>query len=56
MAPFKANEAARTVRAMAPGTLPAWLRLLAETDLALKSSRRPAQAVLETMLIEMCRG
>jgi DNA polymerase III subunit delta len=56
MAPFKANEAARTVRAVAPGTLPAWLRLLAETDLALKSSRRPAQAVLETMLIEMCRG
>jgi DNA polymerase III subunit delta len=55
MPPFKANDAARTVRAVPPGTLPAWLGLLAETDLALKSSRRPAQAVLEAMLIEMCR-
>jgi DNA polymerase-3 subunit delta len=56
MPPFKAYDAAKTVRAVPPGTLPNWLRLLAETDLALKGSRRPAQAVLETMLIEMCRG
>jgi DNA polymerase III subunit delta len=56
MPPFKANDALRTVRAVPPGTLPAWLGLLAETDLALKSSRRPAQAVLEAMLIEMCKG
>ncbi len=56
MPPFKANDAARTVRGAPPGTFPAWLRLLAETDLALKSSRRPAQAILETMLIEMCKG
>jgi DNA polymerase-3 subunit delta len=56
MSPFKANDAARTVRGVPPGTLPMWLRQLAETDLALKSSRRPAQAVLETMLIEMCKG
>lgn len=55
VAPFKAREVAQTVRSMAPGTLPMWLRMLAETDLALKGSRRPAQAVLETMLIEMCR-
>jgi DNA polymerase-3 subunit delta len=56
MPPFKAQDAARTVRSVPPGTLPSWLRLLAETDLALKGSRRPAQAVLETMLIEMCTG
>jgi DNA polymerase-3 subunit delta len=56
MAPFKANDALRTVKALSPATLPSWLRLLAETDLALKSSRRPAQAVLETMLIEMCKA
>lgn len=56
MAPFKANDAARTVRSMPPGALPSWLRLLAETDLALKGSKRPAQAVLETMVIEMCSG
>jgi DNA polymerase-3 subunit delta len=56
MPPFKANDAARTVRAVPPGTLPGWMRLLAETDLALKSSRRQAQAILETMLIEMCKA
>ncbi|MFT3776302.1 MAG: DNA polymerase III subunit delta [Minicystis sp.] len=56
MPPFKANDAARTVRAVPPGTLPGWMRLLAEADLALKGSKRQAQAILETMLIEMCRG
>ena len=56
MSPFKGNDTARTVKALSPGTLPAWLRLLAETDLALKSSRRTAQAILETMLIEMCKA
>jgi DNA polymerase-3 subunit delta len=56
MSPFKGHDAARTVRAIPPGALAAWLRLLAETDLALKSSRRTAQSILETMLIEMCRA
>lgn len=56
MAPFKAHDTARTLKGMSPATLPTWLRLLAETDLALKSSKRPAQAILETMLIEMCRS
>ena len=56
MSPFKANDTVRTLRGIPTGTLPSWLRLLAETDLALKSSRRPAQAVLETMLIEMCKA
>ncbi|MFO0761152.1 MAG: DNA polymerase III subunit delta [Byssovorax sp.] len=52
--PFRAQESAQVVRAMPPGTLERWLRLLAHADLSLKSSRRPAQAVLEAMLIEMC--
>jgi DNA polymerase-3 subunit delta len=52
--PFKAGELAQTLRGLPRGALPAWMRVLAETDLALKSSRRPAQAVLETMLIDMC--
>jgi DNA polymerase III subunit delta len=56
MPPFKAQDAARTVKSVPVGTLPGWLRVMAETDLALKGSKRPAQAVLETMLIEMCRG
>ncbi|MCC6553772.1 MAG: DNA polymerase III subunit delta [Polyangiaceae bacterium] len=52
--PFKAGELSQTLRALPHGALPRWMRLLAETDLALKSSRRPAQAVLETMLVDMC--
>ncbi|HSO00426.1 MAG TPA: DNA polymerase III subunit delta [Candidatus Nanopelagicales bacterium] len=52
--PFKASEMAQTVRGLPRGTLSHWLRLLAETDLALKGSRRPPQAVLETMLMDMC--
>jgi DNA polymerase-3 subunit delta len=55
MPPFKANEAAQTVKSIPRGTLSAWLKLLMEADLALKSSRRPAQAILETMVIAMCR-
>ncbi|WP_437670013.1 DNA polymerase III subunit delta [Sorangium sp. So ce131] len=54
VAPFKAGEYAQTLRTLPKGALGGWMRTLAETDLALKSSRRPAQAVLETMLIEMC--
>lgn len=52
--PFKAGELAQTLRGLPRGALAGWLRVLSETDLALKSSRRPGQAVLETMLIEMC--
>lgn len=54
VAPFKANDVAQSVRQLPKGALAGWMRMLAETDLALKSSRRPAQAILETMLIEMC--
>ncbi|XXY51897.1 DNA polymerase III subunit delta [Sorangium sp. So ce269] len=54
VAPFKANDVAQSIRQLPKGALVGWMRLLAETDLALKSSRRPAQAVLETMLIDMC--
>ncbi|WP_437964352.1 DNA polymerase III subunit delta [Sorangium sp. So ce260] len=54
VAPFKANDVAQSIRQLPKGALAGWMRMLAETDLALKSSRRPAQAILETMLIEMC--
>lgn len=53
--PFRVNDTAQVIRGLPRGTFTSWLRLLAETDVALKSSRRPAQAVLETMLIDMCR-
>ena len=54
VSPYKVNDVAQTIRGLPRGALAGWMRALAETDLALKSSRRPAQAVLETMLIEMC--
>ncbi|AUX34740.1 MULTISPECIES: DNA polymerase III subunit delta [Sorangium] len=54
VAPYKVNDVAQTIQKLPRGALGGWMRLLAEADLALKSSRRPAQAVLETMLIEMC--
>ncbi|MGK4003406.1 DNA polymerase III subunit delta [Sorangium sp. So ce1036] len=54
VSPYKVNDVAQTIRGLPRGALAGWMRVLAETDLALKSSRRPAQAVLETMLIEMC--
>jgi DNA polymerase III subunit delta len=53
--PFRANDAAQTVRSLPRGTLTKWLGLLAEADRALKGSRRTAQSVLETMVISMCR-
>lgn len=53
--PFKANELAQAVRSVPRGALERWLLLLAEADVALKGSKRPAQAVLESMLVDMCR-
>ena len=53
--PFRANDLARAVRAIPPGTLGTWLGLMAEADLALKGSKRPPDAVLATMLVAMCR-
>lgn len=53
--PFKVQEVSQVVRTVPPGTLGKWLKLMAEADLALKGSRRPAQAILEGMLIDMCR-
>ena len=53
--PFKAQETAQTLKSLPRGTLPVWVRLLAEADRALKGSKRSPQAVLETMVISMCR-
>jgi len=54
--PFKVREVTEVVRTVPAGTLGRWLKLMGEADLALKGSRRPAQAILEGMLIDMCRG
>ena len=54
--PFKARELAAQVRAIPRGELERWLVLLSATDLALKGSRLPPQAILESAMMEMCTG
>ena len=53
--PHRARELAGKARAFKAKELERWLLVLAETDLALKSSRRPADAILEDMLTRLCR-
>jgi DNA polymerase-3 subunit delta len=53
--PFKVREVSQVVRTVPRKTLERWMAHLAEADLALKGSRRPADSVLETMIISMCR-
>ncbi len=52
---FKARELAQKLKAFKPRELERWLVIVQETDLALKSSRRPADAILEDMFIRMCK-
>jgi DNA polymerase-3 subunit delta len=53
--PFRGNELAGVVRTVGRANLERWVILLSEADMALKSSRRPAQSVLEATVVEMCR-
>ncbi len=53
--PHRAREIAQKGRALRARELERWLLVLAETDVALKSSRRPADAILEEMLTRLCR-
>ncbi len=54
--PYRARELAAKARAVRPREVERWLLVLAETDLALKSSRRNADAILEEMLTRLCRA
>jgi DNA polymerase-3 subunit delta len=54
--PARARELATKVRAVKAKEVERWMLVLAETDLALKSSRRPPDAVLEEMLTRLCRA
>jgi DNA polymerase-3 subunit delta len=54
--PYRARELATKARAVRPKEVERWMLVLAETDLALKSSRRSADAILEEMLTRLCRG
>jgi len=52
--PFRARELAQKARGFRVKEVERWLLVLSETDVALKSSRRPADAILEDMLTRMC--
>ncbi len=54
--PFRARELASRAKLLRPKEIERWLIVLAETDVALKSSRRPADAILEDMLTKLCRA
>jgi DNA polymerase III subunit delta len=52
---FRAREVAQKAKALRAKELERWLLVLAETDVALKSSRRPPDAILEDMITRLCR-
>jgi DNA polymerase-3 subunit delta len=54
--PFRARELAAKARGVRGKEVERWILVLAETDIALKSSRRPADAILEEMLTRLCRA
>ncbi|MBK8218470.1 MAG: DNA polymerase III subunit delta [Myxococcales bacterium] len=53
--PFRARELAQKAKAIKPREVERWLVVLGETDLALKGSRRPPDAILEDMLMSLCK-
>jgi DNA polymerase-3 subunit delta len=53
--PFRARELAKLASAVPTRDVERWMLVLAETDLALKGSRRPPDAVLEEMLTRLCQ-
>jgi DNA polymerase-3 subunit delta len=52
---FKARDHAQKLKAFKGNELERWLVIVQETDLALKSSRRPADSIIEEMFTRMCR-
>ena len=52
---FKARDLAKKLKAFRPRELERWLVVVQETDVALKSSRRSADAILEEMFTRLCR-
>jgi DNA polymerase-3 subunit delta len=52
--PQRARELANKARAIPTKEIERWLLVLSETDLALKSSRRAPDAILEDMIVRLC--
>ena len=53
--PHRARELAGKARGVSAREVERWMGVLAETDLALKSSRRSPDAMLEDMLMSLCK-
>lgn len=53
VAPFKVREVASQVSRIPSGEIERWLGVLARTDLALKGSKRPPRAILESAILTM---
>ncbi len=53
--PFRARELAKLASAVPTRDVERWMLILAETDLALKGSRRSPDAILEEMLTRLCQ-
>ncbi len=53
--PFRARELGKLAGSVPARDVERWMLVLAETDLALKGSRRPPDAVLEEMLTRLCQ-
>jgi DNA polymerase-3 subunit delta len=53
--PHRARELGAKARTVPAKEVERWLLVLAETDVALKSSRRPPESILEDMLTRLCK-
>ncbi len=53
--PHRARQLGAKARAVQAKEIERWLLVLAETDVALKSSRRPPESILEDMLTRLCK-
>lgn len=54
--PHRARELAGKARLARPSDVEQWMLILAEADLSLKSSRRPADSILEDMITRLCKA
>lgn len=52
---FRAREYAEKLKGFRPRELERWLIVIQEADLALKSSRRPPDSILEEMFTRLCK-
>ncbi len=54
--PYRARELAAKARLFRTTEVERWILVLAEADKSLKSSRRPADSILEDMITRLCRA